>query len=65
MRMLQRPTEDDASSVLLFNQTDLDAQIDVADFNNVETSEESEQSEVFTNIGSSADAHHEIPGGQK
>ncbi|EFO61754.1 Translation initiation factor [Giardia lamblia P15] len=63
--MLRRPTEDDASSVLLFNQTDLNTQIDVADFNNVETSEESEQSEVFTNIGSSADAHHEVLEAQK
>ena len=58
--MLQRLTEDDASSVLLFNQSDPNAPIDVVGFNDVELSEESEQSEVFTNVGSSVGMNQEV-----
>lgn len=63
--MLRRLTEDDTSSILLFNQTDPNANIDVVGLNDAETSDESEQSEVFTNVGSSVGMHQEASETQK
>lgn len=63
--MLRRLTEDDTSSVLLFNQADPNGPIDVVGFNDVETSDESEQSEIFTNVGSSVGMHQETSEIQK